>query len=87
MRRMFKYELDITDEQTVTAPRGWRPFAAQLQAGVLCLWAEVDDSDLQVDHSVFVHGTGHPVNPAAETFVDTFQLPDTGLVFHVFAGR
>lgn len=87
MRRVFKYGLDIVDEQIIRAPRDWHPLSVQLQNGQPMLWALVDDSALEVEHHVFVHGTGHHVHHLAEEFVSTFQLSDMGLVFHVFVGK
>lgn len=87
MRTVHKYGLEVTDEQTIQAQRDWRPLSAQLQGGELVLWALVDTASPMVDHQVFVHGTGHEVNVAASRFVDTFQLSDMGLVFHVFTGK
>lgn len=87
MRRVFKYGLDMVDEQIIRAPREWHPLSVQLQNGQPMLWALVDDSALEVEHRVFVHGTGHKVNPSAVAFAGTFQLSDMGLVFHVFVGK
>lgn len=87
MRRVFKYGLEITDEQIIRAPRDWHPLSVQVQNGEPVLWVLVDDSALEVEHHVFVHGTGHHVHHLAEEFVSTFQLSDMGLVFHVFVGK
>lgn len=87
MRRVFKYELDIIGEQAIWAPRDWHPLSVQVQNGQPMLWALVDDSALEVEHRVFVHGTGHLVHHAAVAFAGTFQLSDMGLVFHVFVGE
>ena len=84
MRRVFKHPLQVTDVQYVGTRAGWKPLSVQVQNGVVCLWAEVDDRAPEARYRVFVHGTGHEVHPAATTFVGTFQLPSLGLVFHVY---
>lgn len=84
MRRVFKYPLEIIGQQTVDTRAGWMPLSVQMQGGVLCLWAEVNDTAPAASCRVFVHGTGHEVHPDAARFVGTFQLPDYGLVFHVY---
>lgn len=82
MRRVFKYEIDVTDEQTVDAFEGWKPLDAQIQNGKLCLWAEVDDEARPARWCVFVHGTGHEVHRHAAVYVGTVQI--SALVFHVY---
>ena len=55
--KVFKYPLQFEyqnsalgrvavwdQEQTLELPLGAHPLSAQFQAGVLCLWAEVDDT-------------------------------------------
>lgn len=84
MRKVFKYELELTDLQFIDTFAGWKPLSVQVQGEAVCLWAEVDDEEPQARYQVFVHGTGHELHPTAEVFVGTFQLMAGGLIFHVF---
>lgn len=84
MRTVYKYPLEITDEQEITAAKGWRPLAVQKQGNDCYLWAEVDDQARLVPHKVYVHGTGHQLDPNAIHYVGTLQLAGGALIFHVF---
>lgn len=85
MRRILKYPLEIVDRQFIDTFEDWTPLSVQVQSGVPCLWAEVDDESRPARWLVFVHGTGHEVNRVATKFVGTFQIPSVGFVGHVYA--
>lgn len=85
MRRIHKHPLEVTDWQFIDTFENWTPLSVQVQNGVPCLWAEVDDEARPARWQVFVHGTGHEVNRAAAKFIGTFQLPSVGFVGHVYA--
>jgi hypothetical protein len=81
-KTIYKYPIEITDEQLVTAPAGWQPLSVQMQRNTPCIWALVDPEAPPVQQKVFVNGTGHPVERDAP-FLGTIQVGP--LVFHVFA--
>lgn len=85
-KAVFKYAIRVTDTQTVTMPTGAKPISAQCQRGVLCVWAEVnpDPGVRQVRRLFRVFDTGHtmPENPGQ--FIDTVQMHDGNLIFHVY---
>jgi hypothetical protein len=84
--RIFKYELEVTDEQQILLPEHARILSVQVQNGRLCLWALVNDGALTNRRRTFrVVGTGHPV-PDNEylAFLGTVQMHGGALVFHVF---
>jgi hypothetical protein len=87
MKTIWKYELAILDEQDISAPADWEPLSVQLQRGVPCLWAAVDSDKPVIQHRLWIHGTGHKMSEMDRLFVGTFQMPDLGLVFHVFVFR
>lgn len=83
MKTIWKFPIEITDEQTVSAPCNWRPLSAQVQHGEACIWAMVDDQEPKVSQTVYVNGTGHPIKHNG-TFLGTIQIAGGQLVFHVF---
>lgn len=101
MLTVYKYNLDIVDEQVVTLPRGAKILSCQQQRtpdswrpaydGGLQLWALVDtDATHTRDHIVRIFGTGNPVNDKMPDgrvmrFVDTVITNGGSLVWHVFA--
>lgn len=84
MSRIWKYELEITDEQTVEMPRGAKVLSVANQGGKLCLWAEVDPSERIVVRHFLVIGTGHQITEDFDLrkFVGTVLMEP--FVWHVF---
>lgn len=85
MRRIFKYQLSISDEQTVSLPIGSRILSLQVQRGIPCIWAIVDDEQSKTSQVVIrMFGTGHCISyeESNDRFAGTIQVRD--LVFHVF---
>lgn len=99
-RRIFKYEINVTDEPTILEmPRGAKLLSVQTQqvgkyvsVEALSLWALVDDeANLPRDPRQFVvFGTGHEIpakfekSVTAETYIGTAQMAGGSLVWHVF---
>lgn len=80
---IYKYAIEVTDQQTVSMPAGADILTAQVQHGQVCLWARVDPLAAITQRKIRVAGTGHPV--ASEwAYIATVQLAGGGLVFHVF---
>lgn len=83
--KIWKFPLQVVDCQRITAPRGIKPLCVQMQNGIPCLWAVVDQRKDTVEHEVWIHGTGHDVSPAVvDHYVGTFQMMNGAVVFHVF---
>lgn len=94
--RVFKYPLQFEyqnsalgkvavweQEQTIELPLGSRPISVQFQNGVLCLWAEVDDTTTDKEKFYLeIVGTGHPLTDELKRHISTVQ--DESLVFHIF---
>lgn len=84
--RIYKYPLEITDEQCLWIPMRSKMISAQMQNGKLCLWAIVNpDAPPMCGHIIRIFGTGHEIVPDGERemeFIDTVQ--DGELVWHVF---
>lgn len=68
-------------------PKDAELLTVQLQYGVPMLWAVVNPfAPGRPYRTIFIHGTGHPVDPRAQKYVATFQVSGGDLVFHVFDG-
>jgi hypothetical protein len=63
-RQIWKYDLEITDEQSFKMPKDAELLTVQLQYGVPMLWAVVNPfAPGRPYRTIFIHGTGHPVDP------------------------
>jgi hypothetical protein len=87
IKTIYKYELQITDEQGINMPIGAEILTAQMQGENLQLWALVDP-DRDIKKRFFeVIGTGHDVTCFSNTerkYISTVQLSGGKLIFHVF---
>lgn len=84
MKSIWKFPLQITDEQTLEIPKYSEMLAVQVQNGVPCLWARVDPTASKETRKIITHGTGHQVPPATGQYIGTYQVAGGDLVFHVF---
>ena len=95
-RTVWKFEIPMEAEGlgvhwearfTIKMPVGAEILTVQVQGSKPVLWAKVDPECNVQDQAFILVGTGHPM-PIQETdlveYVDTFQLADGGLVFHLF---
>jgi len=84
--KIFKYELEATDVQTVSMPFAAEILSAQVQHGRIRIWAKVDPTRDCEGRTIVIAGTGHEINePGGRlVFIDTVQLHGGSLVFHVF---
>jgi len=83
---IWKYELDIVDEQIVTMPAGATILTAQWQHDKLCLWACVNPDLDRESRRIAILGTGHGVGRLGPAFnyIGTAQTPGGFLVWHIF---
>ena len=87
MRTIHKFLIPITDQQTVPLQPDAIIRSAQVQHDVLCLWAEIPDTRLFPEQrTIWIFGTGHPMPEAELRFIDTVQMLDGALVWHVYEG-
>lgn len=86
MKKIFKYVLEITDEQTIQMPVGAKVLSVQNQEGKPCLWALVDPEQTSKESiNVAMFGTGNPIEDwqlKGFSFLGTIQI--NWLVLHVF---
>jgi len=104
MKRIHKYPLvaGVIGRQSISLPAGARVLTAQVQHGVIYLWAEVDTDETseelrEVDtddtdetseelREFVIHGTGDDMLDHLH-YIDTVQLDGGYLVFHVYERR
>jgi hypothetical protein len=84
MKKIFKYPLEIMDQQTVAFPDGAEILSAGLDAqGKLCIWARVDPEAKSLPRQVFIVGTGNPY-PDEKNLVFIASVLQTPFVWHIF---
>lgn len=84
---IWKFPLEITDQQTIEMPRAARILNVQAQGNILTLWALVSPDAEKVRRQISVYGTGDEIDAfVAEfaTYVGTAQTHSGALVWHVF---
>ncbi len=85
MKTIWKFPVGVANEQTVAMPEGAKALSVQVQKDFLCIWAIVDSEAPVRDVTVYVCGTGHPLDMGEDTvYVGTVQVASGGLVWHVF---
>lgn len=82
---VWKYILEVTDEQWLELPRGYRFLSVDVQNGVPCLWVQVDSEAVKDSILVVTVGTGEPMRKDDMKFLGTYQLYNGSFVGHVFA--
>lgn len=84
-KTIYKYPLEVNDNQIVTMPFGATSLTVAVEHGIPCLWTMVDTSQPLLPQMVSIRGTGHPCDDLdAEDYVGSFYLNDGQFVFHVF---
>lgn len=83
-KTIFKFPLQVQDEQRLIMPVGAQILTVQIQKETPCLWALIDLNAKREAVNIGIYGTGNPVPDNIKTYVGTFQLLEGNLVFHVF---
>lgn len=84
--QILKYRLPVSDRQVVSLPLGAKILSVQIQRGHPQLWAFGDETAGRSDRVIRMYGTGQDTPNDPGVFIDTIQLNDGYLVFHVFEG-
>lgn len=85
MKAIFKYELEVTDQQSIEMPQGAVILSAQVQKCKICIWALVDSGALYERRVFRVIGTGDEIEDGVfHRFIGTVQMLDGRLVWHIF---
>lgn len=86
MKRIYKFPLQVTNEQVLRLQIGAQLLDVQIQHDVLCLWALVDTNQIQMeDRTLNIYGTGHPASDNPGNFIATVQQGP--MVWHVFESK
>lgn len=88
MRTIYKYPLNVTDDQVISLPAGARILSAANVGGWLVLYALVttDNSVKLEPHVIRIYGTGNPYYEVSneQRFIGTVITHGGALVWHVF---
>ena len=92
MITVYKYPLQVADEQDVVMPLDARILKADAQGDNLCLWALVDTEQLQTEkRHIVVAGTGRSLNRLYDpnigrhyAFLGTAMMRGGEFVWHIF---
>jgi hypothetical protein len=90
MRTIWKFNIQVTDEQDVKMPRGAELLSVgeqdRLTPTTLQLWALVDPDAEPRPRRIVIEGTGHPTEMNKDQFIGTVLSFGGQLVWHVFDG-
>lgn len=83
MDTIWKYQIEIVDEQTLSIPAAFMPIHVGLDPdGIACMWCAVDSNRIKRDVKLAVIGTGNPLPQEVISHAGSFvQGP---FVWHVF---
>ena len=85
MKTIWKFELPLEDYVELLLPKGSISLSAQVQDSNLQLWCLCNSEESLRERRVFrIIGTGHFIEEENIKFIDTFQIMNGDLVFHVF---
>ena len=89
MSKIYKYPLQITDEQVINIPNIAHPLSVQVQeseGGMPVLWVMTDDANPFKGINIYIIGTGQEFSQVTggthKTYLSTFQ--QGSFVGHVF---
>lgn len=88
-KKIYKYPLEVQDEQVVMLPTGAKILTVQAQNDRPCLWTLVNPTapnDMAV--TVRLIGTGHEIQDIDSLeYISTFQTVNGRFVLHAFVKR
>jgi hypothetical protein len=80
---IWKYTLELEDEQEILVPTGYEFLSVQEYAGSICLWFLVDSKANKESVPIYILGTGwEDIDMPARKFLGTVQI--NRYVWHVF---
>lgn len=85
MKTIYKYTLEVTDEQTVNMPSGAKILHLEEQHSSICMWALVDREEPNIARIFQIFGTGHQIPESAlRTYIATVLTDQGRFAWHVF---
>lgn len=83
-KAVWKYPLEIADGQNLMMPEGAEILTAQMQGGILSLWALVNPEAPMQRRVIEILGTGNPASDVERKYIATAQMAGGLLIWHVF---
>jgi len=88
MRKIWKFDLDIIDEQEIDVPATHRILAVQTQDNIPRLWAIVDPEGEKRKIKLYCYGTGHTIDvEKIGHHIGTVQVLEGEYIFHFFLSK
>ena len=87
MRKIFKYELELVDEQYLTVPESAKFVSVIEQNDMPVLYAIVDPTEIHVQTRVLIRGTGHDIDEGdllSHECLGSVETNEKRLVWHIF---
>lgn len=84
---VWKYELNVTGEQTLMLPVGAKLLSIKEQGDKIFLWALVDEENDIYPITIAIVGTGHDCWCHDWEYFDTVMTHGGVLVWHIFIKR
>jgi hypothetical protein len=84
MKKVLKYPLQLTDDQTVVMPEGAQILAAQVQADGIMIWALCPETRKVTPRRIEMFDTGSPIPNGTRTYIGTCLLYGGSQVVHIF---
>lgn len=84
MKTIWKFILDIAEEQIIDMPYGAKILATHVQGPSIVIWAEVNTNAILEKRKFFIYGTGHEYEKLNGIYLGTCQI--SGFVWHVYDG-
>ncbi len=85
MLTIFKYPIQITDEQEIFLPDKANILTVQTQYGQPHIWALCNPKEVPMSRTLFICGTGNPIDSIADKkYIGTFQMDNGLFVWHLF---
>lgn len=82
--RVYKYQLDFLERQTINLPKGATVLDVQCQGRRICLWALINPDEEGCDKFTYrVFGTGRDL-PDMGNLIFVATVQDGPFVWHVF---
>ncbi len=85
-KQVWKFPLSAGDN-IIKMPKNAQILSFQLQGETPCMWVLVDPDAYQVKRQFKIYGTGHNIECdmySRLNFIDTIQMDNGSLVFHLF---
>lgn len=84
MLKIWKYPISMEDSQTIQIPVDAEILSVKLQHNKPVMWVKLDTEASKVVRHFTLYATDEILPPRIGKYIDTFQMHNDNLVFHVF---